>query len=337
MEGLVSERRKYIKIPETVEVDREVLTPDFGRFTLGPLARGWGWTMGTVIRRAMLSSVEGVAPTQLRIDGVIHEFSTLEGVLEDVPLIVLNVKKLRFKLEGEGPEYARLHATSPSEYKGGDLELSPNLTLVNKDQHLLTVTVDNRPAHLEIKLERGRGYENQETVKKRSPGEPEGTIFLDAFYSPVRRVKLDVTNVRYGERTDYEQIVFEVATDGTISPEQTLSQTADLLKGHVEALYSIAEPKDESSDSLEVERPEWMDMKVESLEVPQTVKKVLADHGLKTVSEVVSLTEAEIVGWGEIKPRSFAILRSRIQDLGAEFASDEKKSDADDEEEEDET
>jgi len=333
----VSESHKFIKIPETVNVERESLTSDFGRFTLGPLARGWGWTMGTVLRRAMLSSVEGVAPTQLRIDGVIHEFSTLEGVLEDVPLIVLNVKKMRFKLEGEGPEYARLHTSSSREYKGGDLELTANLSLVNPDIHLLTVTTENRVVNLEIKLERGRSYENQESVKKRSPGEPEGTIFLDAFYSPVRQVKLDVTNVRYGERTDYEQVVFEVSTDGTISPEETLTQTADLLRGHVEALLSLAEPKDETADSLEVERPEWMDMTVETLEVPQTVKKVLADHGLKTVADVINLTEAEIVGWGEIKPRSFAILRSRIQDLGAEFASTEKESETDEEQEDNET
>ncbi|MBN2380242.1 hypothetical protein JXM67_10635 [candidate division WOR-3 bacterium] len=334
----MTEYRRFIKIPEAVDTDRELLTSTFGRFTLGPLARGWGWTMGTVIRRAMLSSVEGVAPTQLRINGVIHEFSTLEGVLEDIPLIVLNVKKLRFKLNGEGPEYVRLHATEPKAYKASDLELSPNVTLVNVETPILTLTAQDRSVHLEIKLERGRGYENQESVKKRSPVEPEGTIFLDAFYSPVRQVRLDVTNVRYGERTDYEQVVFEVTTDGSVTPEETLHHTAGLLKDHFQALFSISEPKDESAEAEAVERPVWMDMTLENLEIPQTVKKVLADHGLKTVAELVSLTEADVIAWGEIKPRSFAILRSRLQDLGAEFVKVEPEVDStEEEEEEDET
>ena len=316
----MSEHRRFIKIPEAVDVDRETLTSTFGRFKLGPLARGWGWTMATVIRRAMLSSVEGAAPTQLRINGVIHEFSTLEGVLEDVPLIVLNVKKLRFKQEGSGPELVSLHSSAPKEYKGSDLEISPNLTLINSDTPILTVTATDRPVHLQIKVERGRSYESQESIKKRSPGEPEGTIFLDAFYSPVRQVKLDVTNVRYGDRTDYEQVLFEVTTDGSVTPEETLSQTAALLKNHVEALFSLSEPKDETADLGAMERPAWMDMTIESLEVPQTVKKVLSDRGIRTVSELVNFTETEVLTWGEIKPRSFAILRSRLQDIGAEFS-----------------
>ena len=153
----MSERARFIKIAEAVVVDREALTDTFGRFTFGPLARGWGWTMGTVLRRAMLSSVQGTAPTQLRIDGVIHEFSSIDGVLEDVPFIVLNVKKLRFKLEGKDFEYARLHATEPRAYTGRDLELSANLKLINADAPILTLSAKDKPVHMEIKVELGRG------------------------------------------------------------------------------------------------------------------------------------------------------------------------------------
>ncbi len=316
----MSERTRFIKIAEAVAVDRETLTDTFGRFTLSPLARGWGWTMGTVLRRAMLSSVEGAAPTQLRIDGVIHEFSSIDGVLEDVPFIVLNVKKLRFKLEGVDFEYARLHAAEPREYTGADLELPPNLELVNTDTPILTLSAKDRPVHMEIKVERGRGYESQELVKKRSPAEPSGTIFLDAFYSPVRQVKIDVANVRYGERIDYEQVVFEVATDGSVTPEETLVQTAQLLRSHVEALSKIIDPQASLAESGEAEESTWNEVLVESLDVPQTVKKALADHGIKTVAELVGYTEEEIKEWGDIKPRSFSTLRSRLKGIGAEFA-----------------
>jgi len=322
----VSERYRFIKIPEAVRVDQGTLTTTFGRFTLGPLARGWGWTMGTILRRAMLSSIEGAAPTQLRINGVIHEFSTIDGVLEDVPLIVLNVKKLRFKLEGDGPEYAALHATEPREYTAADLELPANLKVVNPEAVLLNLTAKERPLHMEIKIEHGRGYESQESVKKRSPGEPDGTIFLDAFYSPVRQVKIDVTNVRFGERTDYEQVVFEVSTDGSVTPEETLKETAELLSAHMQALFNLGgAEKADSAESEAGETPPWVEMKVEELDVPQTVKKVLADHGIQTVGRLVELSEGEIAGWGEIKPRSFATLRSRIEALGAKFALPDKQ------------
>lgn len=333
----MTERRRFIKIPEAVTLDHETHSNTFGRFTLGPLARGWGWTIGTVLRRAMLSSVEGAAPTQLRIDGVIHEFSTLDGVLQDVPLIVLNIKKLRFRLEGEGPVYASLHTTEPREYTGADLELSPNLALVNPAASILTVTAKDRPVNLEIKVEHGRGYENQESVKKRSPGETAGTIFLDAFYSPVRQVKIDVSNVRFGERIDYEQVLFEVSTDGSVTPEETLMQTADLLSGHVEALSKVSDSKEGTVKADEAEKPAWSDEKIESLDVPQTVKKALADHGVETVAQLIEHEEGEIINeWG-VKPRSFATLRSRIEALGAEFTKKKLLEDEDNEESEDQS
>lgn len=321
----MSERARFIKIAEAVVVDREALTDTFGRFTFGPLARGWGWTMGTVLRRAMLSSVQGTAPTQLRIDGVIHEFSSIDGVLEDVPFIVLNVKKLRFKLEGKDFEYARLHATEPRAYTGADLELPANLKLINADAPILTLSAKDKPVHMEIRVELGRGYESQESVKKRSPAEPAGTIFLDAFYSPVRQVKIDVANVRYGERTDYEQVVFEVTTDGSVTPEETLVQTAQLLKSHVEALSKVVDPQARLAKAEEAEESKWGEILVESLEVPQTVKKALADHGITTVAELIEYTEEEIVKeWG-VKPRSFSTLRSRVEALGAEFAKEDEE------------
>jgi len=329
----VSERTRFIKIADAVAVDRETLTDSFGRFTFGPLARGWGWTMGTVLRRAMLSSVEGAASTQLRINGVIHEFSSIDGVLEDVPLMVLNIKKLRFKLEGADFEYARLHATEPREYTGADLELGANLKLVNTDLPVLTLSAKDRPLHLEIKVERGRGYESQESVKKRSPGESAGTIFLDAFYSPVRQVKIDVSNVRFGDRTDYEQVVFEIDTDGSISPEETLAHTAQLLRSHVDSLFRVVDPQASSAESAEAKGSAWNEMFVESLEVPQTVKKALADHAVKTVAELIKHTEEEIKAWGDIKPRSFSTLRSRLESLGAKFSTGESAAEEETKEE----
>ncbi len=324
----MAKRDRFIRVPDAVEVDRESLTDTFGRFTLGPLVRGWGWTMGTILRRSMLSSVEGAAPTQLLIDGIIHEFSTIEGVLEDVPLIVLNVKKLRFRLAGEGPEYARLHATEPAEHSGANLELSANLVLINPDAPLLTVTGKDRKVHLEIKVERGRGYENQEIIKKRSPVESQGTIFLDAFYSPVRQVKIDVTNVRFGERTDYEQVTFDVTTDGSVTPEEALAQSAELLKDHVQALTSLSELDANGADSQAVEEPEWVQMPIDGLEIPQTVKKALADRSILTVGKLVVHTEAEVRKWNEIKPRSLATLLSRLKALGAEFNAEVAADDA---------
>ncbi len=302
---------KKIILPESLAVDRESLSDTYGKFYISPLMPGWGWTIGTAMRRILLSSIEGTAVTELRIDGVLHEFSTIEGVLEDVPLIVLNVKKLRFKMEKDEPQYIYLRAKGKGEYKAEHLELPPGIEVVNKAQKILTVTDDKKKVNVEMKVEKGRGHETADEIKKRFPAEPVGTIFLDAFYSPVRKVNVSVENTRYKDRTDFEKLIIEVWTDGTIKPQDALKEAADILLEHVNIFLGL-ERRDSS------QKREERESLVEYLDIPDTVKKVLSEHNIKTVEDLKRISWKDIEEWG-VKQRTLSALKNKFHDMGIEL------------------
>ncbi len=302
---------KKIVLPQTVELDKETSQKTYGKFYISPLMPGWGWTIGTALRRVLLSSIEGTAVTELRIDGVLHEFSTVEGVLEDVPLIVLNVKKLRFKMDKDEPQYIYLRAKGKGEYRAEHLELPPGMEVVNKEQKILTVTDDRKRINIEMKVEKGRGHETADEIKKRFPAEPVGTVFLDAFYSPVRKVNVNVENTRYKDRTDFEKLVLEIHTDGSITPLEALREAARILGEHINIVAGVSkeEVSREEEDKKEL---------VEYLDIPDTVKKVLSEHGIKTVDDLKNITWRNIEEWG-VKQRTLSALKNKFHDMGIEL------------------
>jgi len=199
-------------------------------FEISGLYPGYGVTVGNALRRVLLSSLSGAAVTQVKIKGAQHEFSTLSGVQEDVINILLNIKQLRFKLHGEESQMAKLSIKGVKTIKGADFDLPSQVELVSKDIHIATTTSKSAAFEMEILIERGMGYE---PIEARKVGKLEiGTIALDAIFTPVKKVSYRVENMRVGERTDFDKLILELETDGTLTPEEVFSQTADILVKH---------------------------------------------------------------------------------------------------------
>lgn len=199
-------------------------------FEIEGLWPGYGVTVGNSLRRVLLSSLPGAAVTQVKIKGVQHEFSTISGVLEDAVTILLNLKQLRFKLHTDEPQKINLLAKGEKEVKGSDLDLSSQVTLMNKDAHIATLTDKKSELDIEMLVENGMGYE---PVESRKRGKLEiGTIALDAIFTPVRKVSYRIENMRVGEKTDFDRLILEIETDGSITPEEAINQASEILVGH---------------------------------------------------------------------------------------------------------
>ncbi len=199
-------------------------------FEIEALYPGYGVTIGNSLRRVLLSSLEGAAVTEMKIKGVAHEFSTIPGVLEDVIQIMLNLKKLRFKMFSDQPVTATLKVKGEKEVKGSDFKLPSQVELVNKDCHIATITDKKTELEMEIKIEKGIGYLARERRKKEKL--PIGTIIVDAIFTPIKRVTFRQENMRVGERTDFDRLFLEIETDGTISPEEAFFQASEILVKH---------------------------------------------------------------------------------------------------------
>ncbi len=308
---------RQLPIPSQLEVNKEKLTDTYGEFVYSPLPRGWAWTIGTMLRRILMSSIEGCAPTEMRIDGVQHEFSTIDGVLEDVPTIVMYVKKLRFRMNTRNTtEMLYLHGRGKKQLFGKDISLPPGIELMNPDQLILTITDDVTNINMEIKIEKGRGWESQEMVKHRNPHAIVGTITLDAFYSPVRRVDFEVDNVRFEEFTDFEKLILKITTDGTIKPEEAIVEAAKLGKLYLSPIIEREEKSNGNIDSLRLLGvSEGVDLSIEEIKIPETVRKILRARGKTYVRDIIVHTEDEILSWG-VKPRSLKSLKNALEKRG---------------------
>lgn len=209
---------------------------NFARFEIEGLYPGYGVTIGNSIRRILLSSLPGAAITQVKLKGVSHEFSTIPGVLEDVILIMLNLKKLRFKVYSQETQKAVLKVKGEKEVKGSDFELPSQIELVNKDTHIATLTNKSAELEMEITVEKGLGYQPREARKKQILRPQEkleiGAIPLDAIFTPVKRVAFKIENMRVGERTNFDRLLLDIETDGTILPETALSKASEILVSH---------------------------------------------------------------------------------------------------------
>lgn len=217
--------------PKLVFEDKE---KNLGVFEIEGLYRGYGITLGNALRRVLLSSLEGAAITKVKIKDVPHEFSTIEGVMEDVVEILLNLKKIRLKLLSEGPETLKLKASGVKEVKAKDIEKNPNVKIVNPDQIIAHLTSKKAKLEMEMTVEKGLGYLPIEQRKKEKV--PVGTILLDALFSPIRKVSFEVEEMRVGERTDFNRLKIAIETDGTITPKEALQKAAQILVEHFQIL-----------------------------------------------------------------------------------------------------
>jgi DNA-directed RNA polymerase subunit alpha len=222
-------------------------------FEIDSLYPGYGITIGNSLRRVLLSSLQGAAATQVRIKGVSHEFSTITGVTEDVIMIMLNLKQLRFKVFTDEPQKATLKVKGEKEVKGSDFDLPSQVELINKDCHIATLTSKSAELEMEIRIEKGIGYVSRDIKKKGVSGEKTeiGVIPLDAIYTPIKRVSYRVENMRVGERTDFDRIFLEIETDGTIDAEDAFRQASEILLNHFSLLVDTFKPKAEIPSKVE--------------------------------------------------------------------------------------
>src|SRR5574341_1026643 len=237
---------KDFQIPMRVETEKELPSENYARFTAEAFERGFGTTVGNSLRRVLLSSLTGAAVTTVKIEGVLHEFSTVPGVTEDVTSIILNVKSLRIKLHADKPKTIRLRKKGPGEAKASDIQHDADVTILNKDLHIATL---DKEATLDIEMvvKPGRGYVSAERNKEE--GLPIGVIPVDSIFSPVKRVNFLVENARVGRVTDYDKLLLEIWTDGSITPQDALSSAAGILRDHLTIFISpeeLSEPKPEA-------------------------------------------------------------------------------------------
>jgi DNA-directed RNA polymerase subunit alpha len=302
--------------PKAFEVEEESLTSTYGRFHVEPFERGFGITVGNSLRRILLSSLQGSAIMSVSIKGVLHEFSTLPGVREDVTDIILNIKEILVKMHSQGPEILRLKVTKAGEVKAGDMEPNPNLEILNPDHHLATLSADGE-LEIEMVVKWGRGYVPAE--RNREEGQPIGTIPIDALFSPIRRVNYNVTHTRVGQLTDYDRLTLEVWTNGSVSPRDAVAFAAKILKEQLVVFINFDE--DEAIPKLlpieeKTKLNENLFRSVDELELSVRSANCLKNAEIRFIGDLVQKTEAEMLKTKNFGRKSLNEIKEILTEMG---------------------
>ena len=313
----------------------EFITPDkfkweehsntYGRFVVEPLEKGYGITIGNALRRVLLSSIEGAAPTAVKFEGAYHEFTTLPGVVEDVTEIVLNIKKLRFILHGEGPVFIDLKKKGAGKVYAKDFNLPSQVELLTPDQEIATLDNENSEIEIHLRIDKGKGFVLSEDIQEIFEITTLGWIPLDADFSPIKKVTYKVEDTRVGRRTDYNKLTFEIWTDGSISPKDALVRASNILIDHfslvrdklVEALFAVEEVKEKTESS------EVLSQTLEEAGLTGRALKVLREHGIETVGDLVKLTKKELESLKGLGKKSIAEIEKFLASLGLELGGKE--------------
>lgn len=308
---------KDFQIPMRVEVDKDAQSPIFGRFTTEAFERGFGTTIGNALRRILLSSLTGAAVTTVKIEGVVHEFSTIAGVTEDVTAIILNIKSLRLALHTDKPKTIRLKKKGPGEAKGSDILHDGDVTILTPDLHIATLDKD-ATLDIEMTIKHGRGYVPAERNKEE--GLPIGVIAIDSIFSPIKRVNFFVENARVGRMTDYDKLTMEIWTDGTISPRDALSTGAGILREHLDIFINPeerSEGKTEAGDEVsqrEVNRN--LSRSVNELELSVRAANCLKNANIKTIADLVQKSEGEMLRTKNFGKKSLNEIKEILTEMG---------------------
>ncbi len=283
--------------PEPLQVDQETHTQTFGKFVCQPLERGFATTIGNSLRRILLSSIQGAAITSVKIDGALHELSTLPGIKEDVTEIILNLKELRLKLNSAEPKIVRIDKTGVGPVTAGDIITDGTVEVMNPENYICTITGEGRFA-AELEVRWGKGYSPAE--KNKTEEQPIGTIPIDAIFTPIKNVKLITTQARVGQQTDYDKLTMEISTDGSLKPEDALAYAAKILKEQMTVFVNFDEEQVEPEIEKEPEehRPpvnENLYRSVEDLELSVRSANCLRNAEIRYIGELVQKTEAEML------------------------------------------
>lgn len=318
-------RWRNFELPSQVKMDLETGTNQYAKFTVEPFEKGFGATIGNGLRRVLLSSIEGTAVTWVRIDGVVHEFSTIPGVLEDVTQIILNIKKLRVKMHTDAPTTLRIDVNQRGEVKAEAIEGDHNIEIANPDLKICTLTDDVRFS-CEMQVKKGRGYV---TAEENVNEEMEvGTIPVDSIFSPVHRVKYSIENTRVGKSTDYDRLVLEVWTDGTVTPEMALVEASKIYRKHLNPFVQYFELKEDLAVDGGVlapegdegaKRREMVDLlarSIDMLELSVRSKNCLDSENVLTLRDLVQMSEPELLKVRNFGKTSLKEVKNKLAALG---------------------
>jgi len=312
------------QFPKRVIVDQDTYTSSYGKIVAEPLERGYGVTLGNTLRRVLLSSIEGAAVTSVKIDGVSHEFSTIEGVAEDVTEIILNLKNLVLRSYSRSPKKIYIKEDGEKEIKAKDLVTDETIEVINPDLHIATLTSKKSKLNIEMEVGRGRGFVVAEANKRE--GMPIGVMPIDSIFTPVKRVAFKVENTRVGKRTDYDKLIIEIFTNSSIEPKEALIYAAKVMSKHLELFFTLGELPEEEYEELtpeEVSLYEKLRIPVSELELSVRSGNCLRDANIKTLADLVEKTEPEILAYRNFGKKSLnevsALLKTMGISLGTKF------------------
>ncbi|OPZ93343.1 MAG: DNA-directed RNA polymerase subunit alpha [Firmicutes bacterium ADurb.Bin419] len=295
----------------------------YGKFVVEPLERGYGITLGNSLRRILLSSLPGIAVTSIKIDGVLHEFSTVPGVVEDVTEIILNVKGLSLDLHGEGPKVVYIDADGEGVVTAADIKADAEVEILNPDHKIATLSGDHK-LYMELTLDRGRGYVSAE--KNKHPGQPIGVIPVDSIYTPVTKVNYTVENTRVGQVTDYDKLTLEVWTNGSIKADEAISLGAKIMSEHLNLFIDLSDNAKNAEIMVEKEetkKEKVLEMTIEELDLSVRSYNCLKRAGINTVEDLTNRTEEDMMKVRNLGRKSLEEVFNKLKALGLSLAPSE--------------
>ena len=297
---------------------------NYSKFVCEPLERGYGMTIGNSLRRILLSSLPGAAITSVKIDGVVHEFSTVKGVVEDVPEIIVNLKCVRLKMHDNEDKNISIDFKGPGEVKAGDIITDSSIEILNPDLHIATVE-EGETLHMEMTVARGRGYNTAD--KNKTEDMALGTLPIDSIFTPVKKVNYKVENTRVGQRVDYDKLTIEVWTDGSLKPFESLSLAAKVMTSHLELFIDLSETAKNTQVMVEKEeskKEKVLEMPIEELELSVRSYNCLKRAGIVTVEDLANKTEADMMKVRNLGKKSLDEVINKLHSLELDFASEEE-------------
>jgi len=315
---------KSLHMPKNLDVDEKTLTGSYGKFEIQPLERGFGITLGNALRRVLLSSIQGAAIDSIKIENTHHEFSTLPGVIEDIPEIILNLKEVDIRLLSDEPAEISIELKGPKKFTAADLSVDPRLEIINPDHYIAEIGADG-VFKADIVVNDGRGYIPAEEKKR---GErPVDTILIDSIYGPVRKVNFHVENARVGHRTDYDKLSMEIWTNKTIAPADALAYAAKVLADHLKLFINFEEEfedieENEIFDEEKIRIAQLLDTPVEEMELSVRSSNCLKAAGIKSIRNLVTRTETEMLKYRNFGRKSLSELNEVLSGMGLSFGID---------------
>ena len=306
-------------------LDEKTATEFYGRFTAEPFERGYGHTIGNSLRRILLSSLEGAAITSVKITGALHEFAVLKGVKEDVAQIILNLKKIRVKLHSDGPEKLYLKIKKAGKVTAKDIEKNANVEIMNQDQEI--ANIDNGTTlEMELEVSSGKGYVLADEIKSHKYSV--GTIVLDALFSPITKVNYEVENTRVEQILNYDRLVMEIWSDGSVSPEDALIESAKILKNSLNIFTGVVpeqEEVEEVADKEDEKLTELLDQSLGIMDLSTRSSNSLKNAGIETLKELVQTKEEDMMNFDNFGKRSLEEIKEKLAELGLSLGMEIKK------------